>query len=284
MPRLITLILFCCLSPSLYAVQRYQSPIISSQWNVTSSPIFCEMIHPIDNYGNGRFVYASGSELAFQLEVEKAATPIDNVANLTSVSPFWRQPEERELAQLSISKGRIPIYIGGNLARRMLHELEAGRHPTLRYKDLTSYEDDVVVALSSANFHEKFGMFQECVNNALPYGPEQLRDTTVNFAKNKYNLTKIELEKLKDIVLFASIDKNMQIEVHGHTDSQGRRIYNQKLSVRRANAVEKYLLAKGVSKDQITRRTFGESKPIATNATRAGRAHNRRVNILIDLD
>ena len=284
MLRLIAFILCCSSSFSLYAVQRYQSTVDSSVWNVSSSPIFCEMVHPIDSFGSGRFTYSSGGELAFQLQVLQAATPINNVANLYSVSPFWREPQQRELAQIAISKGRVPIYIGGNLAKRMLHELEAGRHPTLHYKDLTSYEDDVVVALSSANFHQKFSMFQQCISEALPYGIDQLKDTVVNFAKNKSNLNDTQLEKLKDIVLFASIDKNMQIEVHGHTDSQGRRIYNKKLSQRRARTVEKYLLAKGVSADQISRHFYGESKPVDSNKTKAGRANNRRVNVLINLE
>ena len=282
--RLITFLLCCSLSPSLYAVQRYQSSIDSSEWNVSSSPIFCEMEHPIDSYGKGRFTFSSGGELAFQLQVKQAAMPIHNVANLYSVSPFWRAPQQRELAQIAITKGRVPIYIGGNLAKRMLHELEAGRHPTLHYRDLTSYEDDVVVALSSANFHQKFSMFQQCISAALPYGIDQLQDTVVNFAKNKYHLTKAQLEKLKDIVLFASIDKNMQINLHGHTDSQGRRVYNKRLSQRRSKAVEKYLLAKGISADQISRHAYGEDKPVDSNRTKAGRANNRRVNILIDLE
>ena len=282
--RLIAVLLCCSLSSSLYAVQRYQSSIDSSEWNVSTSPIFCEMEHPIDSYGKGRFTFASGGELAFQLQVQQAAMPINNVANLYSVSPFWRAPEQRELAQIAISKGRIPIYIGGNLAKRMLHELEAGRHPTLHYKDLTSYEDDVVVALSSANFHQKFSMFQQCVNDALPYGIDQLQDTVVNFAKNKHKLDKAQLEKLKDIVLFASLDKNMQINLHGHTDSRGRRLYNKKLSQRRSKAVEKYFLAKGVSADQITRHSYGEEKPVDSNRTKMGRANNRRVNVLIDLE
>lgn len=65
----------------------------------------------------------------------------------------------------------------------------------------------------------------------------------------------------------------------GHTDSVGDEAYNQKLSERRAQAVVDYLSAKGVAAGRITALGMGESKPLADNATEAGRAENRRVTI-----
>lgn len=65
----------------------------------------------------------------------------------------------------------------------------------------------------------------------------------------------------------------------GHTDSTGPAAYNQKLSVRRADSVKDYLVSKGVPADRIYTEGKGESDPIATNATREGRAENRRVEI-----
>src|SRR5574337_104288 len=76
--------------------------------------------------------------------------------------------------------------------------------------------------------------------------------------------------------------KGIKLEVIiavGHTDSIGTVAYNQKLSVRRAEAVKAYLESKGIEKNRIYTEGKGKSQPIASNATAAGRAKNRRVEI-----
>jgi len=65
----------------------------------------------------------------------------------------------------------------------------------------------------------------------------------------------------------------------GHTDSIGTDVYNQKLSVRRAEAVKKYLSSKGVEGNRIYTEGKGEKQPVASNKTKEGRAKNRRTEI-----
>lgn len=65
----------------------------------------------------------------------------------------------------------------------------------------------------------------------------------------------------------------------GHTDSVGSDAYNQKLSIRRAEAVKSYLVGKGVDEKRVYTEGKGEKQPVATNSTAAGRAQNRRVEI-----
>ena len=65
----------------------------------------------------------------------------------------------------------------------------------------------------------------------------------------------------------------------GHTDSIGSDAYNQKLSVRRAEAVKAYLVSKGVEPNRIYTEGKGEKQPVASNKTKEGRAKNRRVEI-----
>ena len=65
----------------------------------------------------------------------------------------------------------------------------------------------------------------------------------------------------------------------GHTDSIGSDAYNQKLSVRRAEAVKAYLVKKGVPAKQVYTEGKGEKQPVASNKTKQGRAKNRRVEI-----
>jgi OmpA-OmpF porin, OOP family len=65
----------------------------------------------------------------------------------------------------------------------------------------------------------------------------------------------------------------------GHTDSIGTAAYNQRLSVRRAEAVKAYLVSKGIEQNRIYTEGKGESQPVADNRTAEGRAKNRRVEI-----
>lgn len=80
--------------------------------------------------------------------------------------------------------------------------------------------------------------------------------------------------------VFKDYDKTA-IHVVGHTDSSGSDAYNQKLSERRASEVAKYLSSRGVDSSRILTWGRGESEPVASNDTKAGRARNRRVDIVV---
>jgi outer membrane protein OmpA-like peptidoglycan-associated protein len=71
------------------------------------------------------------------------------------------------------------------------------------------------------------------------------------------------------------------IVVQGHTDATGTETHNQALSERRANAVEGYLIGKGVDRARMTSVGYGESHPVADNDTAQARARNRRVDLLL---
>jgi OOP family OmpA-OmpF porin len=85
--------------------------------------------------------------------------------------------------------------------------------------------------------------------------------------------------KLDDLV---SKIKGVNLEVIiavGHTDSIGSVPYNQRLSVRRAEAVKAYLVSKGIERNRVYTEGKGKSQPVADNRTKEGRAKNRRVEI-----
>ena len=85
--------------------------------------------------------------------------------------------------------------------------------------------------------------------------------------------------KLDDLVKrMQAMDIEVVVAV-GHTDSTGPASYNQRLSVRRAEAVKAYMVSKGVNADRIFTEGKGEGSPIADNSNRSGRAKNRRVEV-----
>ena len=86
---------------------------------------------------------------------------------------------------------------------------------------------------------------------------------------------------IQDIAATLKANDYLQIEVAGHTDSQGSEISNQGLSDRRAKTVYDYLVMYGVNEDRLSFRGYGESQPIADNATADGRATNRRVELRV---
>jgi len=103
----------------------------------------------------------------------------------------------------------------------------------------------------------------------------------VNFNFDKYDLTvnaKVILDQVADALIAAN---TIKVEIGGHTDYKGSDAYNQKLSDRRAKAVLDYLTARGVDASRISSRGYGESQPIDTNETDAGREVNRRVELKI---
>ena len=85
--------------------------------------------------------------------------------------------------------------------------------------------------------------------------------------------------KLDDLVGKVKAINLEVIVAVGHTDSDGSDAYNQKLSVRRAEAVKAYLVSKGIEKNRVYTEGKGEKQPVADNKTKEGKAKNRRVEI-----
>jgi outer membrane protein OmpA-like peptidoglycan-associated protein len=77
---------------------------------------------------------------------------------------------------------------------------------------------------------------------------------------------------------------DIRVVIEGHTDAQGSDSKNLVLSEQRANSVRDYLLAKGIASDRMSTAGFGETKPVASNKTKAGREQNRRIEFRVIQD
>ena len=103
----------------------------------------------------------------------------------------------------------------------------------------------------------------------------------VLFDTAKYTLKPEAREKLAKVSGILLAYPNLKVQVEGYTDNVGSEQYNLTLSQQRGDAVRAYLVSQGVSPDNITATGYGLSNPIADNATAAGRAQNRRVQMVV---
>jgi len=110
-----------------------------------------------------------------------------------------------------------------------------------------------------------------------------LTDENVKFGFNKAELTPEGIAALDAFAAKVKADnKNVYIEIQGHTDNVGSEKVNLKLGYQRAEAVSNYLNTKqGFPLHRMNVTSYGEFKPVADNATKEGRAQNRRVAIVV---
>ena len=109
------------------------------------------------------------------------------------------------------------------------------------------------------------------------------RDWNITFQTGSANLTPEGLKTLEQLSREMTIN-NLVIEVHGHTDNVGNSSSNMTLSQQRAEAVQKYLeskFPKTFPSGRIRSKAHGDTQPVSDNASDAGRAKNRRVQIII---
>jgi outer membrane protein OmpA-like peptidoglycan-associated protein len=115
---------------------------------------------------------------------------------------------------------------------------------------------------------------------------ETARGLIVNLSDVLFDTAKATLkpgarEKLAKVSGILVTHPDLKIEIEGHTDSVGTDSYNQGLSERRAESVRGYLVSQRIAPQTITTAGFGESRPVATNDTAAGRQQNRRVELVV---
>ena len=104
----------------------------------------------------------------------------------------------------------------------------------------------------------------------------------VNFASGKSELVgEGTYNLLNSLAVAAKECGSYNIRIIGHTDSEGRASYNQWLSESRANSVVNYLVTRGIGAERLAAQGLGETQPIASNNTAAGKAQNRRIEFIV---
>lgn len=103
----------------------------------------------------------------------------------------------------------------------------------------------------------------------------------VSFASASAELTGDSNAILDEAARVLTENVGFNVEIGGHSDSLGVAAYNRDLSQRRADAVKAYLVSKGVGAERMSTKGYGPDKPVADNATAAGRAQNRRIEFIV---
>ena len=108
----------------------------------------------------------------------------------------------------------------------------------------------------------------------------EARSIFFNSGKSTFKSTDVPV-RLDAITNILKEYPNAKFSIQGHTDSDGSDAFNQKLSEDRANAVQSALVQRGIKASNLSTIGFGESKPIASNKTAAGKAKNRRTEVVV---
>ena len=127
-------------------------------------------------------------------------------------------------------------------------------------------------------------------NNGCPEISKEVKERlnyvahNILFATGSTQLTGDSYENLNELVSILKKDKNLKLEIEGHTDTTGTADHNMVLSRNRANAVKNYLISSGIAEERITAIGRGQEHPVADNTTKEGKAANRRVELKLTSD
>lgn len=145
----------------------------------------------------------------------------------------------------------------------------------VKYKAFTGDED-----FSSLEIPSVPGMvnFEYTITVELP---KVYTLDNVFFDTGKSSLRADSYKELNELAEFMKFKKTMVIEIAGHTDNVGNTDSNQKLSEARANEVRNYLIKKGIEANRIQAKGYGDTQPVASNDTDAGKQKNRRTEVRI---
>jgi outer membrane protein OmpA-like peptidoglycan-associated protein len=199
-----------------------------------------------------------------------------------------QERQAAEQARLEAEKAAQQAAQDRAAAQQQLQESEQARQAAAQQAEqarLQAQQADQARALAIQQAEEQRQRLLKQLNQVL-----QTRDSArglivsmsdVLFDFNQATLkpgAQLRLAKVSGIIMAYP---DLKLEIDGFTDNKGTPQYNMTLSDKRAKAVRDFLVSQGVSTDAVTTKGFGESNPVATNATAAGRQQNRRVELVV---
>ncbi len=284
---LLNQIILCLCLPISFAVHAeyriYMAELEESSWQYQGDKLNCELSHIIPRYGKASFLIQASHDprIHFSLNMQRGFTFSGQSIDIRNISPAWRSKRpSSDLGNVKTQKASKSFILKDEAAWKLLTTLETGGTPTFQYREFSDASDRVSVTLSTANFYGVYQNFLTCMDQLIHHEFDDVKRTLLYFAFNKHHLTNEHKQRLKILSEFLKYDDNIDLSVlEGHTDNKGRRRFNKRLGLKRANAVKDYLIKQGVKKEKLRVVSHGEKRPVASNRSVSGRAKNRRVVI-----
>jgi outer membrane protein OmpA-like peptidoglycan-associated protein/formylmethanofuran dehydrogenase subunit D len=249
-------------------------------------------------YGARTFLFADKAKmLEFENKLKKSGAAVEaSDINVAAIEPGWEFPVKAiGRADADFSHGAVVVQHNANIAE-ILEDADTTLKPSMyegtriagRPKDKDGGRIDSISAKTKdkdaykkiqAGSTDKYGYYYKGKDAA----DAEAGGKSTYFGFDKSYVTP-EGKDLIEALAERLKGKKYNITVQGHTDSIGTREYNQKLSERRAEAVRRELISKGLDATKIDIAGFGEDKPIADNSTPQGRAKNRRAVIFVEIE
>ena len=265
--------------------RHYAVSVEQSQWILAKdSRLQCAIEHNIPGYGLAVFSSDAGKiqNLRFHLDMLRRPTKY-GVATVYSIPPQWMPGQQgRTIGEMKLLK-QFDVEVSDDFAWTMLSELEKGFWPTISFQDWNSQFDRVSVGLNASDFYDTYVNFIQCVDGLLPFNFEDISFSVLSYKKNSSELTLHSRRQLEMIGAYIQADPSVDsVMLDGYSDSYGPRSSNQRLSEKRANMIQQYLVDLGVEKEKIQVTGHGEKRHIAPNDSSNMRARNRRVVIRME--
>ncbi len=273
----------------------YMTRRLDDTWTNWSIP---ENLGPKVNTSNDESFFtvsASGNKVYFTTESETAGDY--DLYSLALVKTLKPTPVVLVKGKVINSKTNEPV----SDVRIFFENLSGGKEAGIAVSNPVTGEYAIVLpsGTSYGYLAEKKGFISVNSNidlNKLPEYKEMTQDLYITpieagqsisinnifFDFDKAELKKESYYELDRLVKLFKDYPALQVEISGHTDNVGAKVYNDQLAQKRAEAVSKYIKSKlGITEAQVTLKSYGETQPAATNATAKGRQINRRVEFKV---
>ena len=259
------------------------APLDQTQWELEASKFVCKLSHRIPDFGTAAFEHRAGEELEFVISSPQAELLGSETLVMAEAPPWYPGQSTRRIGVIRDAVDSKSFRLAPPLAKDILTTLYQGQSPALTNKRWYGTRTAVKVAISSANFQQAYGNYQNCVSELLPVNFQQVARSAVLFPSAQWRLSDSTRKRLDLVAMYVKNDPAVNgIFVDGHSDNLGRRLANRDLSRQRAEAVTRYLAKIGISEDMITTRYHGERYPVVKNSNAKNRARNRRVTVRLE--